>query len=203
MVSDPPFCLFMLTCVFPLFPIPLHAAQRAMAAVCRCPCGQQPIFSAFRPESCPQLHASHTGATLPPSPHIHQRKERRKEKQNKAEAKQHLARPSSCDSYSSIPSGAGSDSASTSASAASAWAVGVSVSGALRSLRGGGWGPTSPGGLAGCPLGGAGLGPRPVGPTAVGALNCHMWIVASSPHPAPLNGAPVVCRGGRLSRQRT
>ena len=68
---------------------------------------------------------------------------------------------------------------------------------------GGGWGPPSPGGLAGCPLGGAGLGPRPVGPTAVGALNCHMWTVASSPHPAPLNEAPVVCRGGRLSRQRT
>ena len=33
---------------FLLFSIPLHAARRAMAAACRCPRGQQPIFAPLR-----------------------------------------------------------------------------------------------------------------------------------------------------------
>ena len=46
-------------------------------------------FPAFKPESCPQLHASHTGATLSPSPHTRQIKgDTRKPEQNKNKNKQ-------------------------------------------------------------------------------------------------------------------
>ena len=40
-------------CVCLVFPIPLHAARRAMAAACRCPYGQRAHFPAFTTHNDP------------------------------------------------------------------------------------------------------------------------------------------------------
>ena len=72
--------------------------------------------------------------------------------------------------------------------------------GYLRSLSsllspGAGGGPPPPRKLAGLLLGGADIGPRPVGAPAVGALGSHMRAPVASSGPASLNGTLVVMRG--------
>ena len=49
--------------------------------------------------------------------------------------------------------------------------------------------------LAGLPLGGAGIGPRPMRAPAVGTLGCHMHAPGASSRPASLNGTLVVVCG--------
>ena len=58
----------------------------------------------------------------------------------------------------------------------------------------GGWGKPPPGRLAGLLLADTGLGPCPMGPSAIGTLDRCMWTAVLFSHPTPLDGAPVVSR---------
>ena len=123
-------------------------------------------------------------------------KSKRRERTNKGKGQK---RQTPSEPYSSIASSTLTPSsapgcASPSTSASPPWATGAPVSGALRSRRGGGLGLPTPSRLAGLPLPGAGLGPHPVGPSAIGGLDRRMWTTVSFSHPTPLNGAPEVSR---------
>ena len=124
MFSDVLFCVYMSPTWYPT-----ACSPKGYGSSLPLPSRTAAHFPAFKPESCPHLHTSYTGATLSPSPYICQRKERRKENktQNKATKKTNQALPAS---YTSISSRPGSILASASASPvpSPSWAAGASSS---------------------------------------------------------------------------
>ena len=131
-------------CVCLVFAIPLHAARRAMAAVCRCHGGQRAHFPAFNHTVrvlSPTIKKPYWGALISfPLPR-NKGKEKAHQKQNKGKRENRTPRPHSPASMAVLAS-PHSSLASTSASPTpSLWATEASYSGAsgaaaLFSLRG-------------------------------------------------------------------
>ena len=121
-----------------LFTIPLHAAVRAMAAACRCPRGQQPIFPAFKTNPVPNRVRILAGLPdlLPPMTARQKKRRGRTRTQTKEKKKKGQNPPRPLYSPNSIPSsawaGPPSSVAVTSASptSSSPWVAGASLSGA-------------------------------------------------------------------------
>ena len=182
-----------------VFAIPLHAAQRAMAAASAAALADSSSnhFPAFKTKPCPQPHAGHTGATISPSPHSTKQTSKPTRPSPPAPLLLHLLRagldlPLSLHLARLTP-------------LLGAWRL---VFGCLRgpgfshpAWRGRCLPPPSQ--LAGRPLGRVGIRQRPVGTPAISALGRPVEARAALPHPTPLDRAPLVIRAVALGTDCT